>query len=192
MPNYDDDSILRGIFNGDEDVLKFVYREYFQTIKGLIIRNKGNDQDAEDVFQDGMVIVFQRLQNGGFILECSFKTFLYSVCRNLWLQRLEKLRTPVTSFADFENHISLSDEMMFEIYDLESEKYRLFQRHFLKLSKDCQKVLKLFMSKASLKEIAEEMGFKTEKYAKTRKFLCKEILKKNIISDPKWKKIFNR
>ncbi|MFA4864355.1 MAG: hypothetical protein WC605_11375, partial [Bacteroidales bacterium] len=70
----------------------------------------------------------------------------------------------------------------------EHEKYRLFQQHFLKLSEDCQKILQLFLGKTSLKEIAEIMGFKTEKYAKTRKFMCKEKLKNSIINDPNFKK----
>ena len=70
----------------------------------------------------------------------------------------------------------------------EQEKYRLFQQHFFRLSEDCQKVLKLFMSKTSLKEIADIMGFKTEKYAKTRKFMCKEKLKNSIVNDPSFKK----
>ena len=47
------------------------------------------------------------------------------------------------------------------------------------------------MKKMSLKEIAEEMGFKTEKYAKTRKYLCKEELKKRIINDPKCQKFLS-
>jgi hypothetical protein len=44
------------------------------------------------------------------------------------------------------------------------------------------------MNKVPLREIAEIMGFKTEKYAKTRKFMCKEKLKNAIISDPNCKK----
>jgi hypothetical protein len=49
----------------------------------------------------------------------------------------------------------------------------------------------LFMKKVSLREIAAEMGFKTEKYAKTRKYLCKEELKKRIINDPNCQKFLS-
>ena len=71
------------------------------------------------------------------------------------------------------------------------EKLRLYQQHFLTLSNDCQKILILFMKKMSSKAIAEEMGFKNEKYAKTRKYLCKEELKKRIINDPKCQKFLS-
>jgi len=80
------------------------------------------------------------------------------------------------------------DHFLPEEPEEEQEKYRLFQQHFLRLSLDCQKVLRLFMGKTSLKEIADIMGFKTEKYAKTRKFMCKEKLKNSIINDPLFKK----
>lgn len=189
MLHYSDEAILDGVLNHDENVLKYVYNEYFTTIHSLIIRNTGKSQDAEDIFQDALVIIYQKITDEGLKLECSFKTFLYSIARNLWLQRLEKSRNSGTQpIEDIENYIPLSDEMKYEIFDEEKEKYRLYQKYFLKLSKDCQKVLLLFMSKTPLSEIAKIMGYKTVKYAKTRKFLCKENLKKRIFSDPSAKK----
>jgi hypothetical protein len=82
----------------------------------------------------------------------------------------------------------MQDSIVVEMREVENERYRLFQQHFLRLSEDCKKVLRLFMNKVPLKEIAEIMGFKTEKYAKTRKFMCKEKLKNAIINDPNFKK----
>jgi len=185
-----DEAILEGILHGDEKVLKYVYNEYYQTIRNLITRNSGSELDVEDVFQDAMVIIYEKVKDKELVLECSFKTFLYSVCRNLWLQRLEKTRSSGRIVDDIENIVDLSDELMFEIYNEENEKYRLFQHHFLRLSKDCRKVLLLFLNKTPLKEIAEVMGYKTVKYAKTRKFLCKENLKKRILNDTKSKKFY--
>ncbi len=191
MIYYRDEAILEGILLGDKKILKYIYDAYFRMIKSLILKNNGRGEDAEDIFQDALVIIYQKVTDHELTLDCSFKTFFYSVCRHLWLQHLEKERIPVT-IKDMENHIELSGEMMFDIYDEESEKLRLYQHHFLKLSKDCQKVLKLFYSHTSLKDIAEIMGYKTEKYAKTRKFLCKENLRQRILKDPKCKKYFNR
>ena len=121
------------------------------------------------------------------ILTSSFKTFLYSICRNLWLQRLDR-KLFSYEFMENENLTDMQDSIQFEMRDAENEKYRLFQKHFLKLSEDCKKILKLFMNKVPLREIAEIMGFKTEKYAKTRKFMCKEKLKNAIFNDPNYKK----
>jgi hypothetical protein len=65
------------------------------------------------------------------------------------------------------------------------EQTRLYQVHFLSLPKDCQKLLKMFVQKKTMKEITKALGIKTEKYAKTRKYLCKNLLRKRILKDPK-------
>ena len=189
MLHYSDEKILEGILLGDKEILKYVYVEYFPTIKSLISRNNGNEEDAEDIFQDGLMAIYQKVRNKALKLECSFKTFLYSICRNLWLQKLEKNKSSLNApFRDIENFIELSDQFLFELFDEENEKVKLLHKHFLKLSDDCQKVLKLFMKRVPLKEIADIMSYKTVKYTKTRKFLCKENLKKRIFNDPRYKK----
>ena len=189
MIHYTDEAIVEGIKLRDSSVIRFVYKEYFPTIKYLITTNSGTEIDAEDVFQDALVIIFRKTGEDGLILTSSFKTYLYSICRNLWLQRLDR-KTFSSEFLDADNLEDLQETIHFEFTDTESEKYKLFQQHFLRLSDDCQKILRLFLEKTSLKEIADVMGFKSEKYAKTRKFMCKEKLKNRILNDPNFKKFF--
>jgi RNA polymerase sigma factor (sigma-70 family) len=182
-----DEAILDGLKKRDSGIIRYVYKEFYPTIKFLITTNSGTETDAEDVFQDALVVLFKKIAREDLILTSSFKTFLYSICRNLWLQRLDR-RVFSNEFLEMEDLSELQDNLYLEQPEEEHEKYRLFQQHFLKLSEDCQKILQLFLGKTSLKEIAEIMGFKTEKYAKTRKFMCKEKLKNSIINDPNFKK----
>lgn len=187
MIHYTDDAILKGLRKRDGEVIRYIYKEYYPSIKFLIITNSGSETDAEDVFQDAMVIIYRKIIEDKLILTSSFKTFLYSICRNLWLQRLDR-KLFSYEFMENENLTDMQDVIVLEQSELENEKYRLFQQHFLRLSEDCKKILRLFMNKVPLREIAEIMGFKTEKYAKTRKFMCKEKLKNAIINDPNCKK----
>jgi RNA polymerase sigma factor (sigma-70 family) len=187
MTFYTDEAILDGLKKRDSGIIRYVYKEYYPTIKFLITTNSGTETDAEDVFQDALVVLFKKIAREDLILTSSFKTFLYSICRNLWLQRLDR-RVFSNEFLEMEDLSDLQDNLYLEQPEEEHEKYRLFQQHFLRLSEDCQKILQLFLGKTSLKEIAEIMGFKTEKYAKTRKFMCKEKLKNSIINDPNFKK----
>ena len=69
----------------------------------------------------------------------------------------------------------------------EQQKHRIYQEHFKKLGKDCRKVLTLFFKGYSVKEIADKMRYKNEKYAKRRKYLCKEELVKSIKQDKRFK-----
>jgi RNA polymerase sigma factor (sigma-70 family) len=187
MTFYSDESIIDGLKGRDNGIIRYIYKEYYPTIKFLITTNSGTETDAEDVFQDALVVLYRKIAKENLILTSSFKTFLYSICRNLWLQRLDR-RVFSNEFLEMEDLSELQESVHLEQPEEEQEKYRLFQQHFLQLSHDCQKVLRLFMGKTSLKEIADIMGFKTEKYAKTRKFMCKEKLKNSIINDPFFKK----
>ena len=110
---------------------------------------------------------------------------MYSVCRNLWLQKLNKRKAIYDKFADVEEFIDLPSDILQEASIEEAERHRIIQIHFLSLPDDCQKVLRLFIKNIPLREIAGIMGFKTENYAKTRKYLCKEDLKKRIADDPR-------
>jgi RNA polymerase sigma factor (sigma-70 family) len=187
MTFYSDEAIIDGLKKRDSLIIRYVYKEYYPTIKFLITTNSGTETDAEDVFQDALVVLYRKISRENLVLTSSFKTFLYSICRNLWLQRLDR-RVFSNEFLDMEDLSDMQEMSYSEQPEEEHEKYRLFQQHFFRLSEDCQKVLKLFMNKVSLREIADIMGFKTEKYAKTRKFMCKEKLKNSIINDPNFKK----
>ncbi len=191
MIHYTDEAIVEGIKVRDNTIIKYIYGEYFPTIKFLVTTNSGTESDAEDVFQDALLIIYKKVVETGLILTSSFKTFLYSICRNLWLQRLDK-KAFSSDFLYIENLNNLQETLSSEKAREEGEKYKLFQLHFLTLSEDCQKILRLFLEKRALKDIAKIMGFKSEKYAKTRKFMCKEKLKEKIMNDSKCKKyIFN-
>ena len=190
MIRYSDEAIIEGLRLRKENIIKYVYKEYFSMTRHLIINNSGTGQDAEDVFQDALVIVYKRIIIDQLALNSTFKTFLYSVCRNIWMQQLEKRKKFKNEFVDFETITEIPEPTIEEIYDIENKKNKLYQLHFLNLSDDCQKVIQLFLKKISLREIANIMGYKTEKYAKTRKFDCKEELKTRILNDPTYLKLY--
>lgn len=191
MIHYSDEAIIEGLRLRSDFIIKYIYQELFPMILFLVTKNNGSEEDAEDVFQDSLIIVFKKINANEFDLNCSFRTYLYSVSRNLWLQKLTKRRQYTVEFNDIENFVTFPDYASKESNLEELEKLRLYQQHFLTLSDDCQKVLMLFMKKVALKDIAVQMGFKTEKYAKTRKYLCKEELKKRIVNDPKCQKFLS-
>lgn len=186
MIRYSDEAIIEGLKLRRDDMIKYVYRELYPVIKNLVVSNSGTDEDAEDVFQDALVIVYKKGKDEGLVLSSSFKTFFYSVCKNLWLQRLGKQKDIRQTFVEIEEPITLPESITKEMHAIENEKIKLYQKHFLSLGDDCQKVLRLFLRKISLREIAEIMGYKTEKYAKTRKYDCKEELKNRILNDPNY------
>ena len=183
--HYDGELIVDNFKKQDHDTLDFIYKKFFPSIRNLVVLNSGSEEDAEDIFQESIVVVYRKLKYEDLTLTCSFKTYLYSVAKRLWLKELERRKLSRIRLETWESF----DEPDIEepILDEKDERYRLYQEHFLRLSGKCQKLLRLFYQKVSLREIAEIMGFSSEKYAKKRKYQCKENLIKRIQEDHRFK-----
>jgi RNA polymerase sigma factor (sigma-70 family) len=191
MSDYSNQELLNGILRNDTIVLQFIFKNFYSNINFFIKKNNGSDEDANDIFQEAIIVMYRKLKANEVVLDCTFDTYLYSICRFLWLKELGKRKVEQETIKD--NH-----EFNDEIYDdgLETvvelnERYKLYQKHFANLGKDCQKILQLYFDKVPLKNIAEIMGFKSEKYAKKRKYFCKEYLIKSIKQDLEFRNILN-
>ncbi|HNX56364.1 MAG TPA: sigma-70 family RNA polymerase sigma factor [Prolixibacteraceae bacterium] len=191
MNNYSGIDLLNGIRRNDTIVLQYIYKNFYSNINFFIKKNSGDDDDANDIFQEAIIIIYRKLKTNELVLDCSFETYLYSVCRFLWLKQLDKRKVEKEKIKDNqEYHDDIYDDNLEKVADL-NERYRLYQKHFANLGKDCQKVLQLYFDKVPLKNIAQIMGFKSEKYAKKRKFKCKEYLIKSIKQDLEYNKILS-
>ncbi|NLB93395.1 MAG: sigma-70 family RNA polymerase sigma factor [Bacteroidales bacterium] len=190
MRDYTDEQILKGILRHDNLILQYIYKEFYYKVNLFVKNNSGNEDDANDVFQEAIIIIYRKLKENDLVLEKNtFPSYLFSVSRFLWLRELEKQRVE-------RQKISESLPFQHEIYDDDlvelvkrNEEYSLYQKHFMNLSTDCQKLLQLFFEKVPLAEIAKIMGYKGENYAKTRKYKCKELLVSRIKQDTEFKKI---
>lgn len=188
--HYIEESLLEGIRLHDSDTLEYIYKKFYPSVKAFVNSNSGNDDDARDIFQEAIIVIYRKVNEESFAITCAFKTYVYAIVKNLWLKELERRRTgdvTLKTESDFEVAEETLEESSFG--DPKSERFKLYQKHFLTLSEDCQKVLRLFFAKQSLIEISQVMGFGSEKYAKKRKFQCKEILIKRIKNDPEFNKI---
>lgn len=191
MTDYTNLELLNGILRNDTIVLQFIYKNFYSKINFFIKKNNGDDDDANDIFQEAIIIIYRKLKANELALDCTFETYLYSICRYLWLKQLEKRKIEKENIKDnHEFNDELYDDSLEKVTDL-NDRYRLYQKHFSNLGKDCQKILQLYFDKVPLKTIAQMMGFKSEKYAKKRKFSCKEYLIKSVKQDLEYKNILS-
>lgn len=191
MKNFTDEQILKGILRHDNLVLSYVYKQYFYKVNAFVKKNSGSEDDVNDVFQEAIIVIYRKLKENDLLFENrSFEVYLFSVCRFLWLKSLQKRKIE-------KEKINESLPFSLEVYDDDlsnviekNERYLLYQKHFKNISTDCQKILQMFFDKVPVRQIAQIMGFKSEKYVKTRKFKCKELLIERIKQDIEYKKLF--
>ena len=61
-----------------------LYRGAFPPVRRLVQRQGGSAQDAQDVFQDALVILYEQAVGGTLLLKAVPGTYLVSISRNLW------------------------------------------------------------------------------------------------------------
>ena len=157
----------------------------FPSIRKWIQRNSGNEQDAGDVLQDAIIVVFEKASQPNFELTGSFYSYLTSVCKFIWLRKLKK-NSRTTGNLPIEKDIS-EDESIVTILQ-EEERVALFQKYYNTLNEVCKKVLKLFFEGRKMKEIATQMGY-AEKFARVKKHMCQKKLISKIQGDQRYKEL---
>lgn len=185
MSEFSVEEIIEGIKARDNCVLQYVYKNHFPSIHHFIISNSGSPEDAKDIFQESIIVIYRKLkEQQHFLLNSSFKTFIYSIARNLWLKHLRAIKYEGLTIKDQQQYIELKDEP-FKVSN-DDLKMSLYQKYFKQLPEDCQNILKLTARDIPQKEIAQAMNLKSENYVKKRKHDCKEKLIEMIKKDPRY------
>ena len=179
--------ILDGNRKKNNPVLRVVYKDHYPVIENFILKNSGSSLDAEDIFQEAIVIIYRRVTKNELILNCSFGTYIYSVCKMLWYKELRNRKNIQSENYDEDAIPDLDDDIVAMKDDF--DKPKLIQKHLMNMNSDCRKLLMLFYSNTSLKEISKILGFSGENYAKKRKFICKEKLIELIKKDPRYNEV---
>lgn len=184
----DKKTLIEGIRRGNPRVLRYIYKRYHPAIVKLVEANSGTKEDAHDVFQEALMVLYQKTRDADFSITCQFLTYFYAISRNIWSNRLRKKSGREASLEDTHlEHPAEADTPVLE----KSEEFYLYRKMFLRLGDDCQKVLRLFLRKMTMQEIMEQMGYGSISYTKKRKFLCKEKLISMIKADPGYDELKN-
>ncbi len=172
-----DKKLIEGIKRGDEKIINYLYTTYFGTIKAHILKNSGSEDDAYDIFQDALMVLFKKIQANHIELNSDLKGYVFGVARNLWNNKLRKKRREQAIDGDYADDYDAE-----KLLDTPIE--QIVQRSFLILKPECQKVLTFHTQGMDYQEIADKMGFKSDTYARRKKYLCKEELLSIIKNDP--------
>ncbi|EDP70972.1 RNA polymerase, sigma-E factor; heat shock and oxidative stress [Flavobacteriales bacterium ALC-1] len=166
-----DDKIMALFKNGKRDKAFRELYKLFPRIEKLILSKGGTKADANDVFQEALIILNRNLEKSDFKLTSSFYTYLYSVSRFVWKDTQKQ-------FSRQELHNLESEDVSILDAVLEEQKYQLAEHAFRKLGERCQQLLQRFyLKKMTFKAIAEVMQFKSEKVAKNQKYKCLQKVK---------------
>lgn len=169
--------LLQGLATNNRTAIEAIYKENYNTIQALIINNNGTADDAKDVFQEAMMVLYQKAKTNSFELNCGIKTYVYAVSRRLWLKRLlHQNRFTITS--DHEEVYELAEEDLEEHQKRDAD-YTMMEKAIGMLGEPCKSLLEAFYTqKKTMLEIAADFGYTNAENAKTQKYKCLMRLKK--------------
>ena len=188
MSDHTNSSILKGIQNGDHHITKKFYKKNLPVLKKYMLRNSGNEDDVYDIFQDALLILLQKPALSLDQTQYSIHSYFFGICRNLWRKKLRENKKLISSPTFLEDIPYQGNDLISEIHYI--EKQQLYLTHFRKLNPSNQRVLHLFFSGKTMREIASTMGY-TEAYVRKKKFEIKKKLLSMIEKDPKYSKLFS-
>lgn len=173
--NDPDAAIIRALQNGEEQVLKQVYRQNYPVVVNFVITNGGSLQEAKDIFQETLIIFYEKVREGDFQLTSRIKTYLYSVSRNLWLKQLKKKKQLEEPLKDTDEYIDPDTGDA-----LQREQQYLAMHHALSaIGEPCGSILRdFYLNSKSMEEISDRYGYTNSDNAKNQKYKCLQRLKK--------------
>lgn len=162
-----DSEILEKISRGDEKALEYLYKKYYRMMIKLVISNNGSEQEGKDIYQEALIVFWQKAVSGNFTLTSKISTYLYSICLNLWRKELDRK-------SKLSNEEKDSTEYM---DDDRHERMKIIQECIDLLGDNCKKILMYYyFDGMSMKEISEKLGLANTDTAKTKKYKCKKKL----------------
>lgn len=162
-----DEEVLVRIRQGEESALAYLYKKYYKMMVNMIIKNNGSEEEAKDIFQDALVVFWQKASSNNLVLTSKISTYLYSICQNLWRKELDR-----KGKLSYEDH----DRAEKPDYD-NQEKIMLVQKCLQEMGDTCRKILTYYYyDELSMNDIAEKLGFANADTAKTKKYKCKKEL----------------
>jgi RNA polymerase sigma factor (sigma-70 family) len=168
---------LKGLAQNDKNSIEAIYRENYGAIQSFVLNNNGSTEEARDIFQEAMIVLYEKSRSPTFILTCQIKTYLYSICRRLWLKRLQQLSRYTAQVDSLEETVPVDEEI--EDHEKHNEDFILMENAMAKIGEPCKSLLDAYyIQKKSMQDIAGDFGYTNADNAKTQKYKCLLRLKK--------------
>ncbi len=176
-----EDEIVLGLRNNDSKILRLIYKKNFPSILKYILTNSGSEEEARDIFQESMIVLYRNAQKESFVLTSSVQTYLYSIAKRLWLKKLKGnswlMRLDDKEKEDEDAGFSVSGELT--EYQEKEQQYERIQTGMSQLGEPCHSIIKdFYVNHLNMVEISAKYGYTNADNAKNQKYKCLQRLKK--------------
>jgi RNA polymerase sigma factor (sigma-70 family) len=135
--------LLQGLVNNDSKAIESIYKDNYNMIQAFILNNNGSYDDARDIFQEAMITLYEKAKSESFVLTCQIKTYIYSVCRRLWLKRLQQMGKYISAGENLEETVPVEEDL--EIHEKRNAEFAIMERGNGKFGRALQKLTRCIL-----------------------------------------------
>lgn len=166
----DEDKIIVSTTQEREKLLITLYKSTFPAVARHVSKMGGTFDEAKDIFQDAVVIWYEKAIENKLNLKTNEKAYLLGIAKHLWLKK----------------HNENSKHQSIDGFDVAQEKEELLSDskilNFLQTAgKKCMDLLRSFYyDQVPLADIAESFGFSGIRSATVQKYKCLEKVRETV------------
>lgn len=149
-----------------------LYQEGFPLVARYVSKMGGSFEEAKDIFQDALVVYYEKVQLLDLKLHYKEKAYLFGIAKHLWIKR----------YKENTHHISF-DQQVVNLADAEYEEVSSLKLlHLLEQAgQKCMRLLSAFYyEKLDMETLAARFGFSGARSATAQKFKCLEKVKETV------------
>lgn len=186
-----DNRYIIGLRQNEPLVIKEIYEKYAGKMKAMVINNNGDENDAADIFQESLVYIYNRSLNAAFTLTCPFEAYLYMVCKNRWLNEIEKRKNKRVTFVEDTGFMSnTANEEGITAMQTKESKLELVNKALGKIGEGCSKLLQLSWQGLGMEEVGQQLQM-TYAYVRKKKSECMGKLVELVKNEPNYQTLMN-
>lgn len=185
---HQDQLYIDGLLQNNSSIINTIYKKFAPKVKNYICNNSGDDDQAQDIIQEVLIMIYNQAKTSGLQLTCPFDAYFFLLCKRRWLNELKKAYHKEVTLQD--EKVSMDESVQEMIFQIEvfDEKQSLFDEMFQKLGEKCQEVLRLSFVTKTMDEVALKLNV-TYGYVRKKKSLCTGQLTEMIQQSIRYKSI---
>jgi len=170
--------------NRNQDVLNELYKKVLPKVKNYILKNNGNNEDAQDMFQDAVVSFFHVVKAKKFDKTKDIDGYIYTIAKNAWINKARRDRKLVIK-GEIPDRINNQDSNQLDLL-ITKERQQAFQKVFEQLSEQCMQLMRLSIYEdLPPRKIMTRLGISSIDVTRTNLYRCRKKLTELILNNKK-------
>ena len=173
---HSDQKYIDALRRNDQQLIREIYQQHAGQVLRWVVARGGAAEDARDIFQEGLIAVFEKAQNTAFVLTCPLGALLHVICSRKYIDRLRHKGRDAGVRKEEERRYTEEQEndalVIAEESIAEQQKQERLGRAFAQLSELCRQLLTLLSNGMPPREAADQLQLNSVDTLYRRKNAC--------------------